>query len=91
MTGEKESRIYSDRKIKKLNAQIDRLKKKIESVEDELEDAKEEMRDKNITKAEFTGIKQNLHQKIQDINGAIRRKEKARLNREKILREKMEK
>jgi len=90
MAGDSESKIYSDRKIKKLNAQIDKLNKKIESVEGDLEEAKEEMREKGITKAEFTEVKQGLHQKIQDIYGTIRRKEKARLNREKMLREKFE-
>jgi len=90
MAGQNETRDITDRKIRKLNDQIEKLRRKREAVEGELESAKNDQREKKITKAEFTNIKQKLQQRIRDVNGAIRRKEKARLIREKVIREKLE-
>ncbi len=90
MPANNEKRDVSDRKIRKLNSQIEKARMKREAVEEEMEKAKNEVREKLITKAEFTELKQNLQQNIRDINGVIRRKEKARLTRENVLREKLE-
>ena len=90
MPDDNDKQDISDRKIRKLNAQIEKFRTKREAVETDMEKVKGEVREKIITRAEFTEIKQGLQQKIRDINVAIRRKEKARLNRENVIREKLE-
>jgi len=78
-------------KVEKLNKDIQRLENRILLIEGDMDKAKQNLRDKVITKAEFTTLKQKHTQRTRDIKTSIARKEKARLIQEKKLREKAEK
>lgn len=78
-------------KTEKLNKQIMELERKIEIEEMKIEDARHRCDDKEISKAQFTKIKQNCTERARAFRGSIARKEKARLMIERKIKDKEEK
>jgi len=78
-------------KVRKLEKQIENIEIEIAMIDDKIKQYKElEMR-KEISKAEYNRHKARLSERIRAKRGVIKRKNKARIQRLKMLEEKEEK
>lgn len=77
-------------KVEKLNKDIQKLEAKIYLIEEEIDHGKAELNQKNISKAQYTTLKQKNQIKIKGLRTSIGKKEKARMLFEKKVREKEE-
>jgi hypothetical protein len=78
----------SDRKIRKLSEMIDDAKKAVEELEEKLEKARTRCDLGEITKAEYTKARMDISDRIRGKRGSIVRYEKARLNAERLVKDK---
>jgi len=78
----------SDRKIRKLTEMIDDSKKEVKELEEKLTRCKRRCDRGEITKAEFTMARMDISDRIRGKHGSIVRYEKARLNAERLLKDK---
>ena len=74
--------------IQKLTRDIERLELKIEDLEYRMDKYKEDMRKGRMSKADYQDKKRKFKVEVVGLRGAIKKKEKARLVRERYLKEK---